>query len=201
MKLIFYSFMLLCSLHAACQKNKQLSVAFLNAGTATPFSQFGKLITKLQHPGVEIGYTFNWNTKKKHDWRQEIKLNYFYHRFVQHAISLYSDLAYVYKFSPKWTMQAAVGAGYMHSIPATAQLKLGDNGEYKNGKAAGRMQLLGAVNFSVAHILDPNAAKPIALFITYQQMLQTQFIHSYVPLLPYNNLLLGISIRLRSNKN
>lgn len=200
MKTFFYLLALLFAMHASAQRNKQMSVAFMNAATANPFSQFGSLVTDIQHPGVEFAYSFNWKTKTKHDWYQEIKLAYFYHRFVQHAIPLYTDFGYRYKFSQKWTAQTAIGAGYMHSIPATAQLKLQSNGEYKNSKGIGRMQALGAFNIGVAHIFNPSATKPVTLFITYQQMLQMPFINAYVPLLPYTNLLLGISIPLKSNK-
>ena len=170
----------------------------MNVGTANPFSKLGSLATGIQNPGMEFGYQFNWRNKKKHDWYQEIKLAYFYQRFVQHAIPLYTDVGYRYKFSQKWTAQATIGAGYMHSIPATAQLKLQSNGEYKNGKGIGRMQAVGVFNIGASHTLNPT--KPVTLFITYQQMLQMPFINSYVPLLPYNNLLLGISISLKSKK-
>ncbi len=200
MKHIFYLLMLLYSLQGTAQTNKQISVAFMNAATANPFSQFGKLITRVQHPGVELGYSFNWKTKTKHDWYQEIKLAYFYHRFVQHAVPLYTDFGYRYKFSNTMIVQAAIGAGYMHSIPATAQLKLQNNGEYKNGKGIGRIQGIAIVNIGAAYIFNPSVARPFKIFITYQQMLQTPFIKSYVPLLPYNSLLMGVSVPLKSKK-
>jgi hypothetical protein len=170
----------------------------MNVSTAKPFSHLGKLITSVQHPGVEFGYSFNWKTRTKHDWYQEVKLGYFDHRFVQHAITLYTDFGYRYKFSKKWAAQAALGTGYLHSIPATAQLTLQDNGEYKSGKGIGRMQALAAVNIGAAHIFNPSSLKPVKAFITYQQMLQLPFINAYVPLLPYNNLLLGVTIPFKS---
>jgi hypothetical protein len=37
-------------------------------------------------------------------------------------------------------------SGLPHSIPATAQLKMQSNGEYKNGKGIGRMQGLACIN-------------------------------------------------------
>ena len=172
----------------------------MNTGTANPFSQFGGLVTSIQQPGVEAGYAFNWKTKAKHDWYQELKLSYFYHRFVQHAIPVYTNFGYRYKFSQKWSAQAAIGAGYMHSIPATAQLKLQSNGTYKNDKGLGRMQGIAVINISAAHVFNPGTNRPLKLFITYQQMLQTPFINAYVPLLPYNSLLVGAGVPLKSNK-
>ncbi len=201
MKTVFYILLLVMLVNnSSAQKNKQISIAFLNTGTVSPFSQFGKLITNVQHPGVEIGYSFNWNTKNKHDWYQEFKLAYFYHRFVQHAIPLYTDIGYRYKISQKWMAQVALGAGYMHSIPATAKLKLAANGEYKNNKGIGRMQGLAAVNFSIGYTIHPSGKTPLKLFTTYQQLLQMPFVKAYVPVLPYNSLMIGLSIPLRSDK-
>lgn len=185
----------------SAQHNKQISVAFLNTGSAYPFAEFSKLITTVQHPGIELGYGFNWKTKSKHEWFQEVKLSYFYHRFVQHSISLYSDVGYRYKFSPALSALISCGAGYMQSVPATAKLKLEANGEYKNDKGIGRSQVLAVVNFGIGYIIKSSAKNTPRLFITYQQLLQTPFVKAYIPILPYNSLLVGCSFPLPSHKN
>ncbi|MEP6949279.1 MAG: hypothetical protein ABI863_08400 [Ginsengibacter sp.] len=201
MKITICLLMLLLSVTlASAQKNKEISIAFVNTGTAYPFSQFGKLITGIEHPGVEAGYSFNWKTKSKHSWYQECKLGYFYHRFVQHAILLYTDIGYRYKVSQKLCAQVALGAGYLHSIPATAKLRLATNGEYKNNKGIGRMQGMATVNFGVGYTLHPSGKTPLKLFTTWQQLLQMPFVKAYVPLLPYNSLMVGFSVPLRLNK-
>ncbi len=181
-------------------KKRQISIAVLNTASAYPFSQFGKLLSGFEHPGIEIGYGFNWKTKSKHDWFQEIKVSYFYHRFVQHGISLYTDIGYRYKFSHSVTAQVAVGAGYMQSIPATAKLKLSDNGEYKNDKGIGRSQAMAVLNLGVGYMIHPASKKSLKIFISYQQFIQTPFVKAYVPILPYNSLLIGCSIPLSSQK-
>ena len=185
---------------ASAQKKKEISIAFVNAASAYPFSQFGSLVTNVQQPGIELGYGFNWKTKNKHDWYQEIKFGWLYHRFVQNAFSLYTDVGYRYKFSPHWIAQAAIGAGYLHSVPATAKLKLDDNGEYKNDKGIGRAQAMAVLNFGAGYIIHPSGKKPLKIFITYQQFLQTPFVNAYVPILPYNSLLIGCSMPLPLSK-
>jgi len=192
--------LLFISIVAPAQKKREISIAFVNTGSAYPFSQFAKLLSGIEHPGIEIGYGFNWKTKSKHDWYQEFKLSYFYHRFVQHGIPLYTDIGYRYKFSHALSAQVSLGAGYMQSIPATAKLKLSNNGEYKNDKGIGRSQALGAVNFSIGYTLHSSAKKSPKVFITYQQFLQTPFVKAYVPILPYNSLMIGCSIPLQSHK-
>lgn len=172
----------------------------MNASTAKPFSHFGRLLTEIQQPGIELGYAFNWKTKAKHDWYQEIKIGYFYHRFVQHAIPIYTNVGYRYKFNKNWAVQSALGVGYMHSIPASAQLKLESNGDYTNAKGIGRMQGSANINIGGSYIFSGKHNKPVKLFAVYKQIIQTPFIKAYVPLLPYNSLLLGIGIPLKSNK-
>ncbi len=198
--ILFYVCLLAITPPLSAQKNKQISIAFMNTGTTEPFSKLGNLIKGIQHPGVEFGYAFNLKTKAKHDWYAEIKLGYFYHRFVQHAIPLYTNIGYRYKFNTKWFVQAAIGAGYIHSIPATTQLKLKSNGEYTNAKGIGRMQELAVFNIGGSYTFRSIESKPVKLFITYQQIIQTPFINAYVPLLPYSSLLLGVSVPLKSNK-
>ncbi len=161
--IICLSMLLLIATLTLAQKNKQISVAFVSTGTGYPFSKFGKLITNARHPGVEIGYSFNWKTKSKHDWYQEFKLAYFYHRFVQHGIPLYTDIGYRYRILERLTAQVALGAGYMHSIPATAKLKLAANGEYENDKGIGRMQALAAVNFGIGYTSHSSAKTPLKI--------------------------------------
>jgi hypothetical protein len=192
--------LLLLSLPGYAQRNRQISIAFLNTGSAYPFAQFSKLVTKLQHPGVELGYGFNWKTKPKHDWFQEFKLSYFYHRFVQHGIPLYTDIGYRYKFSHAIRAQISCGAGYMQSIPATAKLKLGANGEYRKDNGIGRSQAIAVVNFSIGYTINSSVKNAPRIFLTYQQFLQTPFVKAYVPILPYNSLLIGCSFPFRSHK-
>ncbi|MGH2564104.1 MAG: hypothetical protein ACRDE5_06310 [Ginsengibacter sp.] len=193
---------LLIAASGYAQRNKQISVAFLNTGSAYLFAEFSKLITTVQNPGIELGYGFNWKTKPKHDWFQEFKLSYFYHRFVQHVIPLYTDIGYRYKFSSSLSAQASLGAGYMQSIPATAKLKLdaNANGEYKKDKGIGRAQAIAVVGFSIGYIIHSSVKNAPRFFITYQQFLQTPFVKAYVPILPYNSLIIGWGIPFRSHK-
>ena len=192
--------LLVMTTFASGQMKKEISIAFVNSASAYPFSQFGKLFSGIRHPGLELGYGFTWKSKHKHDWYQEMKLEWLHHRFVQNAFLLYTDVGYRYKFSPHWTTQVALGAGYLHSIPATAKLKLNDNGEYENNTGIGRAQAGAVLNFGTGYIIHPLTKRPLKIFITYQQLLQMPFVKAYVPILPYNSLLIGGSIFLPTHK-
>lgn len=184
--------LLLCFSGIAQPKDKSLSLALTNNQTAYPFSKFGDLVAGTYHPGFEAGYSFNWKTRPRHDWVQSFKAGYFYHRFVQHAIPLYTQAGYRYKFPKRIAAQAALGAGYLHSIPATAVMEMNEKGEYESSKGIGRAQALVNITFTGSYGFAWNK-KPLTLFVQYQQQVQAPFNASYVPLLPYNAFGLGLS--------
>jgi len=177
---------------AASSQKKYISLAGFTTQSAMPFGKFAGLFTDQFHPGIEAGYGINMSVKEKHDWFFEFKVACFYHRFVQVGIPLYADLGYRYKFSSRFAGETAVGIGYMHSVPATAKLKLNDEGVYVNNKGIGRMQAMATFGIGLRYTFNPEAKKPLAMFTTYQQRLQMPFVRSYVPLLPYNSFILGI---------
>lgn len=191
--------LLVLSFPACAQRQPELIIAVTNNNTAFPFSKFSALFKTPFHPGVEVGYGFNWKTAPKHDWFQTLKAGYFYHRFAQHAIPVYTQAGYRYKFGEHLRLSAALGAGYLHSIPATAVLKRTADGNYENGKGIGRSQALANLTFGLHYAWLWHRQKPVAAFFAYQQQLQAPFVKSYVPLLPYNNLALGVSISLHQN--
>ena len=194
-------FLMLCflAITATAQKRqKQISLAVINIQSAMPFGKFAGIFSDQFHPGFEAGIGFNWKSKSKHDWFQEFKVGYFFHRFVQHAIPVYTDFGYRYKVSRRLTSAVMIGAGYLHSIPATAKLKLNKNGEYENNKEIGRIQAMASFGLRVSFMINPKASRPVSFFSQYQQLVQMPFVKSYVPLLPYNEMMIGISRSLKS---
>lgn len=183
--------MFLC-IAAHAQKQKYISVAAFNTETDLPFGKFAGLFTGPVHPGIEIGYGKNFSAKQKHEWFVESKLAYFYHRFVQHGFPLYLNLGYRHKFGKRFSAETSVGAGYLHSIPATAKLKLNGNGEYVNNKGAGRMQAMATYGLGFGYTFHFSAANPITIFTMHQLRIQLPFVKSYVTLLPYNSFMIGI---------
>ncbi len=111
---------------------------------------------------------------------------------------MYSNFGYRYKFSPLFFAETSIGAGYFHSIPATAKLKANSNGDYENDKGVGRMQAMLVFNISAGYTF--NTKKSISIYTLYQQRIQTPFINSYVPVLPYNSFQLGVKMRLKKHR-
>jgi len=182
---------LLTSLAASSQK-KYLSLAAFTTQSAMPFGKFAGLFTDQFHPGLEAGYGINISAKEKHDWFVDFKIACFYHRFVQTGIPIYADLGYRYKINSRLSAETSLGAGYMHSVPATAKLKLEEDGVYVNNKGVGRMQAMATFALGLGYTIDPSSRQPMSVFTTYQQRIQMPFVNSYVPLLPYNSFMIGI---------
>ena len=183
----------------AQRQNKKLSFAFTNSHTAKPFGKFGGLFSDVLHPGFRASYSFNWRTADKHDWFQQFHAGYFYHRYLQHAIPLYTDFGYRYKFSNALSSSASIGAGYMHSIQATAVLAQNNDGVYENGKGMGKPQFIVNLTMEARYQFNSSSSNSSSIFFNYQQLVQAPFIKSYVPVLPYNVVAFGFSIPLKKS--
>lgn len=175
------------------QKENYVSLGVYNTQTAMSFGKFAGLFGEILHPGVELGYGKIFSLKQKHEWFGDVKLSYFYHRFVQHGIPLYADIGYRHKIYKKLSAETSLGLGYMHSIPATGKYKLNSNGEYENNKGVGRMQGTASLAFGLNYSFTDHHGSPLRIFTLYQQRVQMPFVRSYVPLLPYNSFMIGFS--------
>ncbi len=176
-----------------CQKKKYITAAVFNTQTAMPFSKFKGLFKEALHPGIEIGLGKNFLVKQKGELFAEARVGFFYHRFVQAALPLTVAAGYRYKAGPKLFFLTSLGGGYMHSIPATAKFRLTEDGTYKNNKGIGRMQATVSFDAGAGYTLSKNASRPFSIFIKYQQRVQLPFVKSYVPVLPYNSFMVGVS--------
>jgi hypothetical protein len=174
-------------------KSYYKSFAVYNTQNAFPFGKFAGLFKEILHPGIEFGVGKNFSTRQHHDFFAELKAGYFFHRFVQHGIPVYLNFGYRYKTFKGLAAETSLGAGYLHSIPATAKFKLDDDGVYKNNKGIGRMQAMATFTIDLGYTLNRTGSKPVRIFSNYQQRLQLPFVKSYVPLLPYNSFMVGIS--------
>ncbi|MBS1920928.1 MAG: hypothetical protein JST17_11805 [Bacteroidetes bacterium] len=195
--IIFISICFFIGLNGYCQKHKlnHYSIAFSTLHTDFPFGSFSNLFTKEFHPGFEVGTGFNWKSKAKHDWFQGFQFGYSYQRFVQHSISLYSKFGYRYKFLKTVNLEASVGAGYLHAIPAVSVFKLQNDGTYKKKTNLGRPQAMASFSIGLSKKITVSGT---SLFLDYQQQLQFPFIKSYVPLLPSNILIIGVKVPFKS---
>ena len=180
---------LMLSSSYAQRKLTQLTFETGNAITALPFIGAPQLFYTNYHPYTTVGARLIWKEKGKHAWEQSFSLGYIYHRFVQHSIPVLTETIYRYDFNSAFSLRAHLGVGYLHSIPATDRFKLNDQGEYEKIKNLGRAQVGVKFSISAAYAINPD----LQLTLNYGVLGQLPFVKSYVPLLPYNTLQVGIT--------
>lgn len=170
------------------QRLSSVSLEAGNAVTALPIVGAPQLFYTNYHPYITMGTALVWNEKGKHAWEQTFNLGYIYHRFVQHSIPLFTETVYRLNTGKNFALRAHLGVGYLHSIPGTDRFELNDDGEYERIKNLGRAQGMGKISFSGLYRVNSS----YSLSLNYGVIMQGPFVKSYVPLLPYNTIQLGV---------
>lgn len=177
-------------------KFRYLKVAVSNSHAAKPFGSFLSLYYKDFHPGADIAYESVFRNRKKHQWFIDTHVSYMFHRWVQQNLAVYGNLGYRYKFPSFWSAELSFGGGYQLSIPHSKVFSITETEGLKRKRALGRSQVVANLGLAVSKDLVPNRTR---LFIEYKQQIQTPFIKEYVPVLPYNILLIGVAIPLKGS--
>lgn len=194
-------FFLLCLLfslnlqgqEASALKKKYYRFAISNSHTAKPLGSFFSLFHKEFHPGFEISRGKILQEVKKHQWLGEQTISYLYHRWVQQNLAVSANGGYRRMLGETWGASAKLGAGYQLSRPAGKVYAITENGLKEKGHIL-RSQAIAAISIGADKTIYHRGVK---LFVDYQQKIQMPFIKEYVPLLPYNTLLIGASFPIR----
>lgn len=181
----------------SAKKPLYIGIAVNNYISAKPFTGFPKLFYSQFHPGITLSTGITWKEKNKHQWMQTFKATYFSHRYIQRSLGLYTEFGYRYLPNKKIGLNAALGGGYLHMIPATEQFRQNSNGDWEEIKIKSRPQGLISLSLGIDFALN---SKGYRGFMRYQNLFQTPFVPGYVPLLPYNVLHLGVTIPVSSLK-
>lgn len=162
-----------------------------NINSTLPVTGFPSLFYANYHPYVEGGYEFLLKEWDKSSLFQSVGVGYFYHRFMQHGIPLTTEARWVYTAPETFHPYVALGGGYLHAIPISKQLVLNDEGEYERAGGVGRSQ----ATFSLSLGTDIQVSSWTFL-AEYKMLFQTPFVKSYVPLLPYGIVQVGVRFQL-----
>lgn len=182
---------LMFSSSMACGQRKLVSVSLEtgNAVSSMPLVGAPRLFYTNYHPFTTISTNLVWKEKRKHAWEQSFNVGYIYHRFIQHSIPIFSEVIYRHNFNPKFNLCSRLGIGYLHSIPDAERYKLNNQGQYERIKGIGRAQAMGKLSISLALRISSQ----LSATLNYGVIVQSPFIKSYVPLLPYNAIQLGLT--------
>ena len=170
-------------------KSKYLKFSVSNSHTARPFGSFTSLLYRDFHPGAEIGFESTSKNKNRRVWFYEARLGYMFHQWVQHNVALFANVGYRHELLPSWFGEVKLGGGYQHSISNSKVYEISADGLRKK-RNLGRSQAI--ANFSIALSKKLLPASDNYLFLEYRQQVQTPFIKEYVPVLPYNTMLVGV---------
>jgi hypothetical protein len=153
---------------------------------ATTFAQF--------HPGVDLFLGCKLNNHSRHQWWTHADLGVYYHRFFQTGIRLHGSIDYRYLVSDRFAVEAGLIAGYMHSFTWYDIFKMNADGVYeKIPKLKGRPQVLGGLRLGATTPLMPASFDGLALHLDLRTWLQAPFAGAYIPIIPTNSLMIGVS--------
>lgn len=194
--------LLLTGYFNATAQSGKLPVTFslFSNGTSLPGTGYLGVFSKTIHPGFTAGTYHLYHTGEKHELFQSFKVGFFYHRFVQYGVQLYSEGGYRYLLKNGLFAEGTLGAGYIHSLPDVQQFTFKD-GRYVRKKNWGRPEVMITTGIGVGYDLEKKSHLPMRIFIQYQFWLQAPFINNYVPLLPNTALHLGVRYLFNCKKN
>lgn len=126
-------------------------------------------------------------------------LNYVYHRMFQSSLALNTGLDYRIDVAAGWSIQAGLSGGYLHSFYHYDRFEL-ESGIYKKIPSwKGKSQF--NVGFDLAVVKKLNTQTPLSVFLEYAPYVHGTFAKSYVPVVPYNTLGLGVIYSLNQSNN
>ncbi len=165
-----------------------------NIATSFPITGITALFGAPYRPYFEVSASKGFGKKEKQVWEHELNLGYFYHRFMQHGIPLHYNVVRRFEIGKKEMFRAKLGTGYMHSMSAVDRFKLNDDGEYERIRSFGKPQIM----FDLGLECSYRFSEKLTGSLQYKTFIQAPFIKSYVPMLPYNSLQLGLSYNLKN---
>jgi hypothetical protein len=178
---------------------QNLGVKISQNSTAYPITGAIGMFKAPLHPGLQLAYEIKLNKNEKSQLLNESNLGFFYHRFFQTAVFLNDVIKFNYAFKPQFSAFAGVGAGYLHSIYQYSIFKINDSGSYEEiNKLRGRSQFMGVFSLGVSYGFKHDNPDAIRATIEFGSFVHGTFAKSYVPLVPYNCLQVGLHLKLKS---
>ena len=177
------------------KRNCTLMASVFSNATSLPGHGLPGALHSPLHPGFTMGLSKDYKKTEKHQLYQTYRLGYFYQRYVQHAIQLYSESGYRFSFKNGFGLSSQLGAGYVHSFQDQQKFILKDGG-YKKQFPVGRPQFMVSFAPGLSFDLEKKCGTPLLLFVNYQIWFQLPFVRQYVPVLPNASLHVGALISL-----
>lgn len=197
-RIIFLIFIGVNSLNVSAQNNSW-SVALSNNVTALPVTGYPQVFYSQCHPGMEFSRNWKINKKEKNRFFLSANTGFYYHRFIQTTIWIYPSVNYEYAVGKRFSINAGLGFGYALSIEGSDVSELNSNGVYEQKSVmAGRSQYIAQLALGCSYALNKEKPDGVKLMLQLKNYLQGTYINSYVPLLPINAILIGVSMPVKT---
>lgn len=188
--------LLFSSLSYAQKKPIPIVVSAFNEATSMPFSE---PLTSPVHPGVSVATEFNYSKEPKHSRLfQTIGTSYYYHRHLNQAITVFSELGYEYRFKPGIELSTLLGVGYMHSFRTATEYTF-KNGSYSPSKNLGVGRFTPSFSLETGYYLFPKSRTSPKIFARYQAWVEYPFSPGFIELMPHSNFHLGVKFFIGAN--
>lgn len=186
---LLLNFLLFTSYCTAQDKQFPITISAFNEATTMPFSQF---FTAPVHPGLALSTEFNYSkSPKRSRLFQTLGTNYYYHKYLNQAVTVFSELGYEYRFKPGVELSALLGAGYMHSFRTATEYEF-KNGSYTTAKNTGVGRITPTFSLETGYYLFPKETNSPKIFVRYQTWIEYPFSPGFIDLMPHSNLHLGV---------
>ncbi|MFH2141751.1 MAG: hypothetical protein ABIJ97_04970 [Bacteroidota bacterium] len=180
-------------------QSKEFGIVLSNNITSLPVTTYSKLFYSQFHPGMEGYLSKKLNQSEKNHIIVKGNLGFYYHRFIQTSIWIYPSINYERSVTKRFLIGAGLGFGYAYSIEDGDVFILNDDSIYeKKSVISGRSQFIGQLELGGSYSLIKERTYGLKLHISLKSYLQGIYVKNYVPIIPINSLLIGLSIPLKS---
>jgi len=192
MKINIVLFIILLSAFSAIgQKERQISIAFMDEEIAYPFTRLTQL-----NPGVTLGWRLWHKEKGKFLHNLQADLGGFIHKKVKNAAFAKISYRLNYSLFDFLEAEALIGLGYLHSFYPGVIYEMKEDGSFSKKNQWGSPHLIGEVGVGFAF---PNKSKFIP-FIRQNLMIETPSQSPSVSILPHALLSVGITFKFTKNE-
>jgi hypothetical protein len=174
--------------------DRRYGLLLSNNVVSLPVTGFPAVFYTQWHPGVDGFVEFRLNKHAKHQLKSTMDAGVYYHRFFQTGLRLHGTIDYSRVMKNKLSLGAGFMAGYLHSFAWYDRFSVNDAGMYeKIPGLTGRPQLLGGFRLGIAMPISSSNPANYMLHLDFRTYLQAPFAGAYIPVIPTNTLMIGIS--------
>lgn len=154
------------------------------------------------HPGVNAGATLRYTNHVRHQVNQTANIGYFYHKNLQQAIQLFTEINYTMKFGNGFAITPlSAGGGYVLAIPNMTTLEWNTTTQQYEEVHPIRHNWLISIGASASWetnlILIHN--RKTTFFFDYRLQVQGVFVQETIPVIAYTPIRIGLSFPFKEN--